>query len=339
MNTPMKAQAPQPPATVKGWIESPLFKDQVAKALPKHITPERMIRVALTALLKTPKLADCTPASVTQCLLQCSQFGLEPDGRRAHLIPYGNVATLIIDYKGLAELAMRSGAVANIHADVVCENDVFDYDRGNLTAHKIDFRQPRGDVFAAYALVRFKDGTEKAEVMTRDEVEAIRKRSRSGTSGPWVTDWNEMAKKTVFRRLAKWLPMSAEFRDAVDVEDEPIDVTPKEPAKPIFKAKERVIEIPAPEPTASDDGDIGPVAPAPAQVALPPQLQLEEIVLANVTFDQFRDWAVSEQYPGAADWGSCLEVRTETALKLLKSKAGLVKQLQAWNQGMKGGAL
>ena len=220
-NTPAvrASSAPVKPTTVKGWIETPAFRDQVARALPKHLTPDRFLRVALTALLKTPKLATCTPESVTQCLLSCSQMGLEPDGRRAHLIPYGNACTLIIDYKGIVELAMRSGLVANLHADTVCENDAFDYDRGELKLHKIDFRKPRGEVYAVYALARLKDGSEKCEVMTKDEVESIRKRSRAGTSGPWVTDWNEMAKKTVFKRLAKWITLSPEIRDQLAEED------------------------------------------------------------------------------------------------------------------------
>jgi recombination protein RecT len=121
---------------------------------------------------------------------------------------------LIIDYKGLVELAMRSGNVAAIHADTVRESDVFEYNRGTIETHKIDFRKPRGEVFAVYALVRFKDGAEKAEVMTREDVEKVRLRSRAGQSGPWMTDWEEMAKKTVFRRLSKWIPLSAEFRAA-----------------------------------------------------------------------------------------------------------------------------
>lgn len=149
-------------------------------------------------------------------MLTCSQLGLEPDGRRAHLIPYGKTCQLIIDYKGLVELAMRSGEVSNIHADVICENDEFLCDRGQIVKHEIDYRKERGSVFAAYAICRFKDGSEKSEVMSVMEIDAIRKRSRASGSGPWVTDYNEMAKKTVFRRLSKWLPLSSEFREALE---------------------------------------------------------------------------------------------------------------------------
>lgn len=212
---------------IRSLLTGDKFKTEVARALPKHLTPDRFIRVALTTMTKTPKLAQCTQESFFNALLSLSQLGLEPDGRRAHLIPYGNQCQLIVDYKGLVELAMRSGNVSNIHADIVCENDTFEYDKGEIKVHKIDFKQPRGEMYAAYAICRFKDGTEKTEVMTKEEVEAIRKRSKAGSAGPWVTDWNEMAKKTVFRRLSKWLPLSPEQRDVLDHDAdrfEPINV-------------------------------------------------------------------------------------------------------------------
>lgn len=225
--------------TVRQLIGNDQFRAQIARALPAHLTPDRFLRVALTTVLRTPKLAQCDQASIANALLTCSQLGLEPDGRRAHLIPYedrkrGTVTCqLIIDYKGLVELAMRSGEVAMIHADVVCERDIFEYDRGEVTKHVINFREPRGKPYAAYAMARFKNGATKYEVMTRDEIESIRSRSRAGQSGPWVTDWNEMAKKTVFRRLAKWLPLSPEYRDALDADDDRLieDVQTPRPIK------------------------------------------------------------------------------------------------------------
>ncbi len=220
------------PTTVRGWLESPDFQSQIAKALPKHLTPDRMIRVALTALTRTPKLAECTAASVCKCLLDLSAMGLEPDGRRAHLIPFGKECTLVCDYKGLAELAMRSGLVSNIHADVVCENDFFEADTGRVR-HKVNYKETRGKVYAAYCLIRFKDGSEKTEVMSVEEVEAIRKRSRAGGSGPWVSDWNEMAKKTAARRAFKWVPLSPEIRDAVEKDSDVIDI----PANPVARSE------------------------------------------------------------------------------------------------------
>lgn len=180
-----------------------------------------------------------------KCLLDLSAFGLEPDGRRAHLIPYKEQCTLVIDWKGLAELAMRSGIIAKLHADIVCENDVFAYNLGEITRHEIDFRKPRGDMYAAYALAQTKTGEVFVAVLSKDEIDAVRKRSRSGSSGPWVTDYAEMAKKTAFRRLSKWLPLSAEFRDAQELDDETEqvrDVTPKATESKLFKPKTPTVE-------------------------------------------------------------------------------------------------
>lgn len=223
----MSTAITNPQANIKALITSDQMKKQFAAALPQHLSQERFCRIALTALTRTPKLLDCTPESLMRCLLDLSAFGLEPDGRRAHLIPYGKDCTLIIDWKGLAELALRSGLIAKLHADVVCENDVFEYDLGEVKVHKIDLRQPRGPVYAAYALAQTKGGEVFAAVMGKDEVEAIRKRSRAGNNGPWVSDWNEMAKKTAFRRLAKWLPLSAEFRDAMEKDGDVLEVEAK----------------------------------------------------------------------------------------------------------------
>lgn len=219
-------------ATLKQTLSSEAMREQFARALPAHLSPERFCRIAITALTRTPKLLDCTQESLMRCLLDLSAFGLEPDGRRAHLIPYKDQCTLIVDWKGLAELAMRSGVIAKLHADTVCENDVFAYNMGEVTAHTIDWKAPRGAVYAVYAMAQTKTGEKFYCVMSREEVEAIRKRSRAGASGPWISDWNEMAKKTAFRRLSKWLPLSAEFRDATEKDDDDLipterDVSPK----------------------------------------------------------------------------------------------------------------
>ena len=219
---------------LRSIITSDKMKQQFAAALPQHLTPDRFCRIALTALTRTPKLADCTQESLMRCLLDLSAHGIEPDGRRAHLIPYGNQCTLILDWKGLAELAMRSGIIAKLHADIVCENDVFEYNLGEVVQHKIDFKAPRGEMYAAYAMAVTKDGPVFVAVLNKEEIDGIRRRSKSGSSGPWQTDYNEMAKKTAFRRLAKWLPLSAEFRDAVDKDDDVVierDVTPKTAAR------------------------------------------------------------------------------------------------------------
>jgi recombination protein RecT len=208
------------PRTLKGLLSEDNVKNQFALALPKHLSADRFARVAITALTRTPKLQDCTPESFMRCLLDLSALGIEPDGRRAHLIPYGKECTLILDYKGIAELVMRSGTVTSIHADKVCEQDQFVVNRGKIEQHVVDYKGARGNAYAFYVIVTFKDGSEKCEVMTRDEVEGIRKRSRAGNSGPWVSDFDEMAKKTVFRRASKWLPLSPEIQDAIRTDED-----------------------------------------------------------------------------------------------------------------------
>jgi recombination protein RecT len=208
--------AEKKPAGIKQLISSDAMRNQFALALPKHLSLERFIRIAITATTKVPKLLECTPESVMRCLLDLSALGIEADGRRAHLIPYKNECTLIIDYKGIAELVMRSGLVSSIHADKVCDADDFEVDRGEIIRHRINYRASRGKAYAYYVIIKFKDGSEKSEVMSTDEVESIRKRSKSGNNGPWVTDFDEMGKKTVFRRASKWLPLSPEIRDALE---------------------------------------------------------------------------------------------------------------------------
>lgn len=226
----MSTQLATKTTDLKALLSSENMKAQFALALPRHLSTDRFCRVAITALSRTPKLRECTPESFMRCLLDLSALGLEPDGRRAHLIPYGNQCTLIIDWKGLAELAMRSGEIDKLHADIVCESDVFHYDLGEVKAHTVNWKEDRGEMYAAYAMAVTKTGEKFFAVMTKAEIEAIRKRSKAGSNGPWVTDFAEMAKKTVFRRLSKWLPLSAEFRDAQEKDGDALaerDVTPK----------------------------------------------------------------------------------------------------------------
>jgi recombination protein RecT len=292
--------------TIKDLLCSDQFKTQVAMALPKHCTPDRFVRVALTAMMRTPKLMGCSQESLFSCLLSLSQMGLEPDGRRAHLIPFEDrkrgttVCTLIVDYKGLAELIMRSGEVSYLHADIVCENDEFDVDMGQIFHHRVDYRKPRGKAYAAYATAKMRDGTTKSEVMTRDEVESIRGRSRAGQSGPWVTDWNEMAKKTVFRRLSKWLPLSPELRDRIEADDElqPVGAitAPQIPVGDFMQ-----IEAPAePEADQSPNDDNVPMGDPqpetkPEVATKPEQLFVGHPVVklmldSKVDFDDFRSY-------------------------------------------------
>lgn len=225
------------PRDLKILIASPAMQAQFAAALPKHLSPERFGRIAITALTRTPKLKECTQESFFKCLLDLSAMGIEPDGRRAYLIPYNNrrantvECQLIVSYMGLIELIRRSGDVVSIRSETVCENDDFTWTNGQVF-HSVNWRKSRGEVQAVYAEAVMKSGEKQTAVMTHEEVEGIRKRSKSANEGPWMTDWAEMAKKTVVRRLSKMLPLSSEIMDHVGKADEYEfggirDVTPK----------------------------------------------------------------------------------------------------------------
>jgi len=244
----------QKQTNVKSWLTSDSLREQISAALPEHCTPDRFMRVVNTAMQKNPKLLKCSQPSLFNAFQTCSELGIEPDGRRAHLIPYGDNCQLIIDYKGLVELALRSGKISTIHSDVICENDTFIYDRGQVKEHIIDFKNPRGEMYAVYATAIFKDGGEQSEVMTKDEVEAIRNRSRAGNSGPWKTDFNEMAKKTVFRRLSKWLPLSPEIMDKIAADDTQFDKPKMQVAEPVLLDPDEEFDLSS-EPPVNEESE------------------------------------------------------------------------------------
>jgi len=233
---------------VKSIIEAPKFREEIAKVLPKHVTPERMTRIAITAVMKNPDLMRCTPESVLNCLMLCSQAGLEPDGRLAHLIPFKDTCTVIFDYKGLVSLALRNG-YESVWADKVCEGDDFDAgvkDGRKVINHVINWKRPRGEAYAYYA-VALRNGSMDFEVMTIDEVKAIQARSRAGKGGPWVSDFDEMGKKCPLRRMSKRWDLLPEIRDVINADDDAPDFSPKLPvAEP--RMRKAIVTAPVTEP-------------------------------------------------------------------------------------------
>jgi len=216
----------QKAGTVRTLIEK--CRDQIKMALPRHMTPERMIRVCNTAVAKTPQLLDCDPRSLMGAIIQSAQLGLEPDGvlGHAYLIPFNNRKSgkvecqFIPGYKGLVELARRSGQISTIYAEVVHTNDDWDFAYGlePTLRHRPTSGEP-GDMVAAYAVCRLRDGGAQFSWLWKREVDAVRAQSRSGNSGPWVTHYEEMAKKTALRRLCKLLPTSPELARAVALDE------------------------------------------------------------------------------------------------------------------------
>jgi recombination protein RecT len=204
------------------------MKNEIARCLPKHLTTERMTRIALTELRKTPKLQECDPISFIAAIMQASQLGLEPGVLGScYLIPFWNSrlgkfeCTFMPGYRGFLDLARRSGQVVSLVARSVYANDEFSYEFGlqEKLIHK-PAMSDRGELVAVYAMAILKDGGHQFDVMSRKDVDLIKNQSKSKGDGPWVTHYDEMAKKTVLRKLFKWLPCSVEMQRAVALDEQ-----------------------------------------------------------------------------------------------------------------------
>ena len=222
-NTAPAKEEKKKPTTLLGKLIDKEMQDQFALALPKALTPERFTRIVLTECRKNPKLAKTTQESFFGAVMQCAQLGLEPGSAlgQCYLIPYGASCNLIIGYRGMIELARRSGQIVSINAFVVREKDEFSYELGLHPdiKHKPSPLVERGEVKYVYAVAVLKGGSIQFEVMSRAEVEAVRTSSKAGNSGPWSDHWDEMAKKTVVRRLFKYLPISIEAATAMEADE------------------------------------------------------------------------------------------------------------------------
>lgn len=204
-------------------------RPSMAAVVPRHVTPERLVKLALVAASKNPVLLQCDQTSILQSVMTAAQLGLDCGGTigSAYLVPYKNNRTgrfeaqLIVGYRGLVDLARRSGEIESIEAHVVYTDDEFEiaYGLEPVLRHVPNLKGDRGEAILVYAIGRLKGGARQVEVMTKADVERIRSRSRAGTSGPWVTDWDEMARKTVVRRLCKYLPLSTELAEAIAADD------------------------------------------------------------------------------------------------------------------------
>lgn len=212
--------ATQKVANIRALLEK--SKAQMSMALPKHLTADRLLRVAMTSIQRTPKLLDCTQQSLLACIMTCAQLGLEPDQflGQAYLVPYKNICTLIPGYRGYIALARRSGEVQSVSSQVVYDKDHFLLQYGiEEKLEHIPAEGERGNVKGAYVIFKYKDGSYSFDYMAKGDIDKIRKRSKAADDGPWVTDYDEMAKKTVIKRHVKLAPLSVEFAHAVALED------------------------------------------------------------------------------------------------------------------------
>jgi recombination protein RecT len=201
-----------------------------SQMLPKHIPPHKFTRVALAAIQQNPKLLDVPQGALFRACMQCAQDGLLPDGREAALVPYSwqkKDGTWItsVSYQpmiaGIRKKAWNSGELASWEAYLVHDADEFEIVLGSdpRISHRPALKN-RGSIIVVYSIAKFKNGASSMDWMGIDEVEAVRKRSRAASSGPWVTDYGEMVRKTMLRRHSKALPLSADFDTLLRREDE-----------------------------------------------------------------------------------------------------------------------
>ncbi len=214
-------------AVVKKTAEFKAFlirnADKIKDVMAKGADLNRIMKVSVQAFYKTPKLQECTPDSLLLAVCNSAQLGLDPCGLlgSAYIVPYGTTAQLIVGYRGLIDLARRSGQILSIEAHVVHENERFlcIYGLDAKLEHEPCWDGEPGAVKAAYAIARLVGGAVQWEVMTKKQIDGIRARSKAGRSGPWVTDYEEMAKKTAVRRLCKYLPLTTEFAENLETMD------------------------------------------------------------------------------------------------------------------------
>jgi len=229
---------------------------QFQAALPGHIKPEKFKRVVMTVAQLNPDLLRADRQSLLASCLRCASDGLVPDGREAALVLFSNKVQYMPMFTGIQKRVRNSGEIASIEAHVIYANDKFVIKRGLKSdlEHEPLFPGERGKPIGAYAIAKFKDDSDPMfEVMDLASIEKVRKVSRSGGKGPWAEWWDEMARKTVFRRLAKWLPMDAEVDDLLRRDDQAGEPTTEAPTIDGEATQQQAIEHDAFE--AATEGD------------------------------------------------------------------------------------
>lgn len=263
---------------------------QFKLALPSHVTPEKFIRVLMTSIQNNPSLLEVQRPSLYSAAMKCAQDGLLPDGREAALVPYKGQVSYQPMLAGILKKIRNSGELVSISPHCVYSADQFEYwidEQGEHLKHRPDLTSDeRGTVTHVYCIAIIKGGGVYIEVMSRAQVEKVRAVSKAAQAGPWSQWWDEMARKTVLKRLAKRLPMSTDLDMDVlnndeddDLGTEPEQFTPPviekdvaaEPVKPntskrlagIVQAAPTSAPTPKPEPAP----DAPQPEPAPAVIA------------------------------------------------------------------------
>lgn len=216
---------------------------QFALVLPKHLTSDKFNRVLFTAIQRVPQLAECQPDSVLASMMRAAEMGLLPDGRQGALVPLRIKGQQQCQFwpmwQGLLDLARQSGQVRDAYCASVYSNDEFRYQLGfNRDLIHVPAMGDRGELTHVYAVVELTSGAKTfgPGPMTVAEVDAIKRRARS-QEGPWKTDYEPMAWKTVLKRVLKYVPMSPELQNAIekdneDYTDKEINITPTRQQEP-----------------------------------------------------------------------------------------------------------
>jgi len=209
--------AAKPIELIRSQLYLPSMQEQLKSALPPHVTVDKFLRVAMTAIQQNPDLLKYERNSLFAAVVSSAQLGLLPDAQlgEAYFVPFKGKVTLVPGYRGLIKLA-RQGDIGFVEAEVICANDKTLYVLGDNSHFEAMVNwQDRGPMVAVYALAKYRDGGIAARVvMTKGQVDAIRAKSQAGNGPAWTDNYEEMAKKTALRRLAKLLPLSTTANNA-----------------------------------------------------------------------------------------------------------------------------
>jgi recombination protein RecT len=245
-------------ATVKQSIE--LQAPEYSKALPSHIKPDKFVRVLQTAVSLNQNLITADRASLFGAAQRAAAMGLLPDGREGAIVEFGGRCQFMPMIAGVLRLLRQSGQLSTIDALAVCKNDKFTYRPGidEVPVHEPDWFGDRGEMIGVYAVARMKDGGAMTEIMSMKDIDKVRNVSRSKAKGPWAEWFDQMAIKSVLRRLAKRLPSSTDIDLDGVFDDEEIPAESPSTAPPAETAKRKSRLQAAVEPAQDDDViDIG----------------------------------------------------------------------------------
>jgi len=222
MNQVTTRPSGKPIDIVRTQLNLPSMREQLQMALPPHVDLNKFLRVAITALQQNPNLLELERTSLFASIVTAAQLGLMPDAQlgEAYFMPFKGKVQLVPGYRGLIKLA-RQGDIGHVEAEVICVNDRVEYVLGDESRFTAEVSwQNRGEMVAVYAVAKYRDGSIAARtVMSKEEVDEIRAKSPNANGPAWKDHYEEMAKKTAVRRLAKYMPLTTDAQQAFRVSE------------------------------------------------------------------------------------------------------------------------